>query len=125
MILHFVDDSREISIHLEKLNQQTWWEHVVLGAPKIDTTKINPENSKLSDLDGETRAMVEKMMVSGSVIPRVAFVSTATDLLYCLHQFDNQQKVTLPRSYDRTIELTPRVISKWESPPLTSRKKLR
>ncbi|CAN6635445.1 hypothetical protein TRVA0_015S01002 [Trichomonascus vanleenenianus] len=55
-------DQKELVITLEKLEKNEWWPHVVTSAPKIDVTKLQPENTKLSDLDPETRQMVEKMM---------------------------------------------------------------
>jgi hypothetical protein len=45
-----------ITITFEKLDKMNWWECLIKGEQPIDTTKINPEPSKLSDLDGETRS---------------------------------------------------------------------
>jgi len=39
-----------------------WWESMFKGDQKINLDKIDAETSSLSDLDGETRQTVEKMM---------------------------------------------------------------
>ena len=49
------EGNRIVSITLTKTNQMEWWKSVCVGHPEINTQKVEPENSSLSDLDGETR----------------------------------------------------------------------
>lgn len=57
-----VEDGNRLVLTLQKLNQMEWWDSVCEKDSKINIQKVQPESSQLSDLDGETRQTVEKMM---------------------------------------------------------------
>ncbi|XP_039011016.1 protein BOBBER 1-like [Hibiscus syriacus] len=57
-----MEDNDSISIVLSKQNQLEWWKCLIKGEPEIDTGKVEPESSRISDLDPETRRTVEKLM---------------------------------------------------------------
>lgn len=51
-----------VELTLTKAEGMHWWSKVLASDPSIDITAVEPENSKLTDLDPETRQTVEKMM---------------------------------------------------------------
>lgn len=60
-----ISDGKTLEILLVKQDtmKMSWWKSVNKGDREVDTTQVEPENSQLSDLDPETRASVEKMMM--------------------------------------------------------------
>ncbi|WCJ26956.1 Nuclear migration protein nudC [Euphorbia peplus] len=57
-----LEDQKLISILMTKVDRMNWWKSLLKGGPEIDVQKAEPEPSRLSELDGETRKVMEKMM---------------------------------------------------------------
>lgn len=57
-----VVDGRVLEVTLAKASGMEWWRAVVRGEPEIDVQRVEPESSKLEDLDPDMRATVERMM---------------------------------------------------------------
>lgn len=57
-----IEDGCTVVVTLYKQNTMEWWRTIIRGDPEIDLQKVVPENSKLDDLDADTRQTVEKMM---------------------------------------------------------------
>ena len=52
---------RVVTVHLAKVNRLEWWGSPIKGEPQVDMQKVEPENSRLEDLDPETAKTVRKM----------------------------------------------------------------
>ena len=53
-----LEERKTLLITLEKVDQMSWWTYLIEGDPPLNTHKIVPETSRLSDLDTEARATV-------------------------------------------------------------------
>jgi hypothetical protein len=56
-----IEDQKEIILHLQK-TVGVWWRSVIKGHPEVDTDLIEPPQISMSELGGEMRESVEKML---------------------------------------------------------------
>jgi hypothetical protein len=62
-----VKGKKVIVITFDKIYKMQWWDYVIKGDELLTLSKVNPDPSKLSDLDPSMRPEIEKMMLENSM----------------------------------------------------------
>lgn len=62
-----INGRKVIVITFDKLYKLAWWDYAVKGDDILSLSKVNPDPSKLSDLDPSMRPEIEKMMWENSM----------------------------------------------------------
>lgn len=62
-----VKGKKVIMITFDKIHKMQWWDSVIKGDDILTLSKVNPDPSKLSDLDPSMRPEIEKMMLENSM----------------------------------------------------------
>jgi hypothetical protein len=66
-VLDEIKGKKTIVITFDKLYKMAWWDYVIKGDELLTLSKVNPDASKLSDLDPSMRPDIEKMMLENSM----------------------------------------------------------
>lgn len=62
-----IKGKKVIVITFDKIYKMQWWDYVIKGDELLTLSKVNPDPSKLSDLDPSMRPEIEKMMLENSM----------------------------------------------------------
>jgi hypothetical protein len=59
----WIDDRKVLTVQLVKIKRSEWWMSLLVGGKELTWDQIQPEHPTYAeDLDGETQALVKKMM---------------------------------------------------------------
>lgn len=59
----WIDDKKTLTVQLVKIKRSEWWMNVLVGGKELKWEQIQPEHpTYVEDLDGDTQALVKKMM---------------------------------------------------------------
>ena len=87
----YIEDRKTLTIQLTKLKRSEWWMSVFQGHKEVTWDQLQPEHpTYVEDLDGDTQALVKKMMFDNQQRQRGLPTSEELEKTKLLEQFQSQ-----------------------------------